>query len=320
MTVLHFPRGRRRNGGAPVRDDTAPPGGTPRLEEAEGRGGADRAGGLPEAATEAGTAVRPEVRPEVGPEGGPGGGARERDADAKRAVARFWEAEACGERYGADQQAMRYRLEPEILAFADFPSARGLDVLEIGVGMGADLLQWARAGARVTGVDLTERAVAITRERLRAEGLAGDVRVGDAEDLPFPDGSFDLVWSWGVLHHTPASTRALREAARVLRPGGRYAVMVYHRRSWVAAAAWARFGLLRGRPGLTPAQAVAHIESPGTRAFTASEVTVLLEDLLTDLRVRPTLTHWDRKVAPGLAALAGDRFGWFLLVDGRRRK
>lgn len=240
-------------------------------------------------------------------------------AAGKSAVARFWEAEACGERYGGDQMETRYRLEPEIETFAHFPSGHNRDILEIGVGMGADLLRWARAGGRVTGIDLTERAVAFTRRRLAEAGLSGDVRVGDAENLPFPDASFDLVWSWGVLHHTPMSTRALREAARVLRPGGRYAVMVYHRRSWVAAAAWARFGLLRGRPAMTPARAVAHIESPGTRAFTVAEVSVLLEDLLVDMRVRPMLTHWDRRCAPVLARLTGDRLGWFLLIDGRRR-
>lgn len=237
----------------------------------------------------------------------------------KEEVARFWEAEACGERYGDEQVETRYRLEPEIATFADFPSGRDRDVLEIGVGMGADLIRWARAGARVTGIDLTERAVALTSDRLRAAGLTADVRVGDAENLPFPDASFDLVWSWGVLHHTPASTLALREAARVLRPNGRYAVMVYHRRSWVAAAAWTRFGLLRGRPAMSPTEAVTHIESPGTRAFTAAELRTLLEDLLMDLRIRPVLTHWDRRCAPGLARLAGDRLGWFLLVDGRRR-
>lgn len=238
---------------------------------------------------------------------------------AKRAVAAYWEAEACGERYGAAQQDVRYRLEPEIARFAHFPSGRDRDVLEIGVGMGADLLCWARAGARATGVDLTERAVRIAAERLRRAGLHATLRVADAERLPFPDASFDIVWSWGVLHHTPRSGQALREAARVLRPGGRYAVMVYHRHSWVAAAAWARFGLLRGRPGMSLRQAVAHIESPGTHAFTAAEVTDLLRDLLVDLRVRPVVTHWDRRFAPGLARLAGDRFGWFLLVAGQRR-
>lgn len=234
----------------------------------------------------------------------------------KRAVAEFWEADACGERYGDDQERIRYQLEPEVPKFANFPSGRGRDVLEIGVGMGADLLSWAKAGARVTGVDLTERAVEFTGQRLRSAGLSGEVRVADAEALPFPDASFDIVWSWGVLHHTPRSRTALREAARVLRPGGRYAVMVYHRRSWLALAAWVRFGLLRARPAMSLREAVSHIESPGTQAFTAKEIHQTVGDLLADLRVRPVLTHWDRRVAPGISRLLGDRAGWFLLVEG----
>jgi ubiquinone/menaquinone biosynthesis C-methylase UbiE len=237
---------------------------------------------------------------------------------AKGSVAAYWEAESCGERYGPSQEEMRYRLEPQIRTFAAFPSGRDRDVLEIGVGMGADLLCWARAGARASGVDITERAVRWTEGRLRSVGLPADVRVADAEELPFRSDMFDIVWSWGVLHHTPQSTRALREAARVLRPGGRYAVMVYHRHSWVAVAAWLRFGLLRGRPMMSLREAVGHIESPGTKAFTSGEIKVLLEDLLVNLRVRPVLTHWDRRYAPGLARLFGDRWGWFLLVDGRR--
>jgi ubiquinone/menaquinone biosynthesis C-methylase UbiE len=237
----------------------------------------------------------------------------------KEAVAEFWEREACGERYGDEQEAARYALEPEILAAADFPSGKDRKVLEIGVGMGADLVRWARAGADVVGVDLTERAVQLTSERLRREGLPGHVRVADAEALPFDDASFDIVWSWGVLHHTPDADQALVEAARVVKPGGRYAVMVYHRRSWLALAAWARFALLKGRPFQSIGKAVAHVESPGTRAYTCKELTTLLGPSLDRLRVRPVLTHWDRRVAPGLASLTGDRFGWFLLVEGVRR-
>jgi ubiquinone/menaquinone biosynthesis C-methylase UbiE len=237
----------------------------------------------------------------------------------KHAVAEFWEREACGERYGAGQDVVRYRLEPEILRVADFASGSGKRVLEIGVGMGADLVRWARAGADVVGVDLTERAVSLTRERLAAEGLPGEVRVADAESLPFADGSFDVVWSWGVLHHTPRADHAVVEAARVLRRGGRYAVMIYHRHSWVALAAWARFCALRGRPFQGLVAAVAHVESPGTRAYTAAEIRTLLAPHLDELVVRPVLTHWDRRVAPGLAAAAGNRWGWFLVVDGVRR-
>jgi ubiquinone/menaquinone biosynthesis C-methylase UbiE len=241
-------------------------------------------------------------------------------AQAKRAIVEFWERESCGERYGARQQEIRYNLEPEIISFANFPSGRNRDVLEIGVGMGADLLNWARAGARVTGVDITERAVQLTKNRLHKAGLQATVQVADAEELPFPDATFDIVWSWGVLHVTPRSRQALREAARVLRPGGRYAVMIYHRHSWLAAAAWARFGLLRGRPWMSLREAVSHVESPGMQAFTPSEVTALLGDLLSDLRVRPVLTHWDRRVAPGIARVFGNRWGWFLLIEGHRHR
>lgn len=240
-------------------------------------------------------------------------------SSAKQSVARFWEAQACGERYGDEQESVRYALEPEILLVADFPSGKGRQVLEIGVGMGADLLRWATHGAHVTGVDLTQRAVSLTRARLAEQGLSGDVRQADAEALPFANASFDIVWSWGVLHHTPDADGALIEAARVLRPGGRYAVMVYHRRSWLALAAWAKWGLLRLRPRTTLAQAVAHVESPGTKAYTTSEIRELLEPHLKGLHVRPLLTRWDRRVAPGVSHVFGDRFGWFLIIEGVKR-
>lgn len=236
---------------------------------------------------------------------------------SKRAVKDFWEQEACGERYGADQDRLRYELEPEILAFADFPSGSGKRVLEIGVGLGADFLRWARAGAQLTGVDLTERAVARTRSRLEEEGMSADLRVADAEHLPFADESFDIVYSWGVLHHTPNPPAALAEAQRVLAPGGELKVMLYHRHSWVALAAWARFCLLRGRPFASLSSAVSHIESPGTAAYTPAEARSMLPGL-TLHSVTTQLTQWDRRWSLGLSRLGGNRLGWFLLVHGTK--
>jgi ubiquinone/menaquinone biosynthesis C-methylase UbiE len=90
--------------------------------------------------------------------------------------------------------------------------------------------------------------VELGQQRSAAEGLDIEWMEADAEDLPFDDGSFDLVYSWGVLHHTPQMDRALAEAQRVLAPGGGLRIMLYNRRSWVALAAWARFGVLRGCP------------------------------------------------------------------------
>lgn len=237
--------------------------------------------------------------------------------EPKQRVKAFWETEACGERYGAEQDRVRYQLEPEILTLADFPSCAGKRVLEVGVGMGADFLRCVRAGADATGIDLTERAVGIVRRRLHGAGLHAEVRVADAESLPFDSESFDVVYSWGVLHHTPSPPRAMAEACRVLAPGGRLKLMLYHRRSWVALAAWARFCLLGGRPLATLGDAVAHMESPGTKAYTADEVRTMLAGMV-EVSVRPTLTAWDRKVAPGLAHLFGDRWGWFLLVQATK--
>lgn len=238
-------------------------------------------------------------------------------ARQKRQVHEFWTSEACGERYGEAGDRIRYDIEPEIISFADFPSSRDKRLLEIGVGMGSDFLRWLRAGADATGVDLTDRAVGLTRQRMQEEGLVGDVRVADAEALPFEDDEFDIVYSWGVLHHTPNTRRAVDEARRVLRPGGQLKLMIYHRRSWVGLAAWARFGLLRGRPLTTLAAAVSHIESPGTQAFTISEGRAFLTGM-DEVDVRPCLTHWDRLWSAGLAGLFGHRFGWFLLMEARK--
>src|SRR5438105_286889 len=104
----------------------------------------------------------------------------------KDVVRQYWDRESCGERYGETYELVRYEREPEVLWFADFEVSEGASVLEIGVGMGADFVRWLRAGARATGVDLTERAVNLTRQRISAEGLRADIRVADAEALPFP--------------------------------------------------------------------------------------------------------------------------------------
>ncbi len=162
--------------------------------------------------------------------------------ELKERVRAFWQANPCGVKF-ADAvpgtrhfyelvEAHRYTKEWHIPIAADFRSSRGLKVLEIGCGLGTDGAQFADAGADYTGVDLTEAAVDLARKRFELFDLPGKLQTADAENLAFEDESFDLVYSHGVLHHTPEIGKAVREIHRILRPGGRAVVMLYHRGSY----------------------------------------------------------------------------------------
>jgi ubiquinone/menaquinone biosynthesis C-methylase UbiE len=110
-----------------------------------------------------------------------------------------------------------------------YDSLKNADVLEIGVGNGSHAQLLAPHCRSYTGIDLTDYAITSTRRRFQLGGLQGDIRRMDAENLEFPDGSFDFIWTWGVIHHSANTEKILREMNRVLRPGGRAVVMVYHR-------------------------------------------------------------------------------------------
>ena len=187
------------------------------------------------------------------------------DSDLKERVRAFWQAHPCGSKFSDAEigtreffdrvEQHRYEKEWHIPAAADFASARGLRVLEIGCGVGTDGLQFARAGATYTGVDLTEAAVDLARKNFDSAGVPGEFRVSDAENLDFAGESFDIVYSHGVLHHTPDIEAAVREVHRVLKPGGRAIVMLYHRDSYnyrigIRVLRRAGAGLLRSEGGI----------------------------------------------------------------------
>jgi SAM-dependent methyltransferase len=155
-----------------------------------------------------------------------------------------WSADPAGAAYGREYEFAtreffdaverhRYReyapWMPEVMGFDQFGGAR---LLEVGCGMGTDLLQFARGGAEVTGVDLTPRSIEIARRHFELYGLPATFAITDGEKLPFAAESFDIVYSNGVLHHTPDTEGGVHEIHRVLRPGGLARVMLYHRNSW----------------------------------------------------------------------------------------
>ncbi len=166
----------------------------------------------------------------------------ESNAQLKDRVRDFWQNHPCGTKFADAQpgsrvfyelvEQHRYEKEWHIPDAAGFDKAKNLRVLEVGCGLGTDGAQFAKAGADYTGIDLTEAAVNLARRRFELFNLPGAFRVADAEGLDFPDNSFDVVYSHGVLHHTPDTAGAIREIHRVLKPGGRALVMLYHRNSY----------------------------------------------------------------------------------------
>lgn len=240
----------------------------------------------------------------------------------KLSVKEFWNKASCGEElYLNGNEALdyrehakkRYELEPYILNFAKFNEAKEKKVLEIGVGLGADHQQFAEAGALLHGLDLTERAVEHTRRRLAVLGQTSQLSVGDAENLDFPDAHFDVVYSWGVLHHSPDTSKAIQEVWRVLRPGGVARIMVYHTWSLVGLMLWVRYALFGLRPLMSMREIYSrYLESPGTKAYTFADAHELFAQYET-VRMQTVLTHGDL-----LESEAGQRHKGALLDIARK--
>lgn len=236
----------------------------------------------------------------------------------KSDVQAFWDRASCGEELlllgdtvqdYAEQARERYRLEPYIEGFADFASAKDKKVLEIGVGLGADHERFARAGADLSGIDLTPRAIAHTGHRFQQMGLQSELQVADAESLPFADDTFDVVFSWGVIHHSPATPKAVAQILRVLKPGGECRVMIYHTYSFVGYMLWIRYAFLTLKWGRSLADIYSnHLESPGTKAYALDEARALFSGFR-DIRASTVLTHGDL-----LTSHAGQRHRGLLLT------
>lgn len=109
---------------------------------------------------------------------------------------------------------------------------KGKKVLEIGCGLGAMLMNWAKNGADCTGIDLNPTSIEQSKKRFELHGLTADIRLEDANHLPFDDNYFDYVWSWGVLHHSPNLELSIKELFRILKPGGGFGIMLYNRQSF----------------------------------------------------------------------------------------
>ena len=264
--------------------------------------------------------------------------------DYKRRTREQWGTNPCGAHAAGGLEAgtreyfdaiedYRYNVDSpwlkEAVGFNGFQNKR---LLEIGFGTGTDLLQFARAGALVTGVDLTPRSIDIARRRFDVYGQRGEFLIGDGEHLSFPDESFDVVYSFGVLHHTPDTVRAIKEIHRVLRPRGKAIVMLYHRGSlFYWGGLIFKHGILKGK---LLRHSVAEIMSrhveygaaesrPLVKAYTRDEARRLFCDfgeaeISVNQLTRRELRPFGRILPEPVFTRLAKGFGWNLLIKATR--
>lgn len=265
-------------------------------------------------------------------------------ADEKLRAREQWESDPAGAVYGGEyefgsleffEEVERHRYQeyaPWMREVMGFDEHAGERLLEVGCGMGTDLLQFARGGAVCTGVDLTPRSIDISRRRFSLYGMAGDFLISDGEALPFTDNSFEVVYSNGVLHHTPDTAAAVGEIHRVLKPGGQAKVMLYYRHS---VNYWGEImlhrGLLRGQllRGQTPEQIMGrYVEygddvEPLVKVYSRSEARRLFKpfrriELEIDQLIRAELHALGPLVPERLFKSLRKRFGWNLIVTATK--
>jgi 2-polyprenyl-3-methyl-5-hydroxy-6-metoxy-1,4-benzoquinol methylase len=264
-------------------------------------------------------------------------------------VREYWNARPCNIRhslqpagtreYFDEVEARKYFVEPHIPAFAAFPRWAGKRVLEIGCGIGTDTINFARAGAKVTAVDLSEKSLELARRRAEVFGLTDRISffAADAERLsetirPEP---YDLIYSFGVIHHTPFPERVVAQVREhFVHPQSEFKLMVYHRNSWKVL--WILLTEGRGAfwklDELVARSSEAQTGCPVTYTYTPRSARGLLqgftvEELFVDhifpYRIREYVKYqyvkeWYFRLLPKpLFRSLERRFGWHLCITAR---
>jgi SAM-dependent methyltransferase len=249
-------------------------------------------------------------------------------------VLSYWDRRPCNIRHSTREvgtrdyfdevEARKYFVEPHIPGFADFARWRGKSVLEIGCGLGTDAVNFARAGAQYTGVDLSPVSLELARKRFGVYGLDGTFICSNGEELrqSVPAGTFDLVYSFGVIHHTPRPRAVIESARRVIRDDGELRIMLYARHSWKAIMIEEGFDQPEAQSGC-----------PIALTYSPAEVEKLLEGAFEVVDIRQAhifpyviekYVRYEYEPQPWFKAMPRElfealerRLGWHLLITAR---
>lgn len=248
----------------------------------------------------------------------------------------YWNRRPCNVRHGTapvgtkeyfDQvEARKYMVEPHIPGFSEFERWKGKKVLEIGCGLGTAAVSFARAGADYTAVELSEESLKLARQRFEVFGLQGRFYSGNAEELSsvVPVERYDLVYSFGVIHHAPHPEKIVAEVKKYLGPDSEFRLMLYAKNSWKNILIEAGFDQPEAQSGC-----------PIAFTYTHDEVRALLRDYeIIDLRqdhifpyVVEKYVHYEYELQPWFKAMPPEMFraleqalGWHTLITAKLKR
>lgn len=248
----------------------------------------------------------------------------------------FWNARPCNIRhseaeigtkqYFDEVEARKYLVEPHIKDFANFPNWKGKRVLEIGCGIGTDAINFARTGADYTGVELSSESLSLTKKRFEVFGLPGRLLVGDAESLAslFPNETFDLIYSFGVLHHTPNLIKALESISELSNDSTIVKVMVYAENSWKNALIKAGLEQPEAQSGCPIANTYTNAEIRLAFEKARLIITQVKQDHIFPYKVadykkyKYEVEDWFKSMPIEMFKALERQLGWHLLIDAKK--
>ncbi len=231
----------------------------------------------------------------------------------------------------------RYEIEsPWLLKTFNFNQYQGKKVLEIGVGTGTDHLELAKAGAILAGIDITPKSIELTKRNLELHGYHSDLLVADAENLPFEDEIFEVVYSFGVLHHIPDTQKTIDEIYRVLKPQGKALITLYNKNSlffWLFVFLYdfilkGKFMKISLNDRISAIEKGGDETKPLVKLFTKKQarelfhkfrkVTIITRQtgLSTSGRFLSKILNW--KIVKTFFEFLAQWFGWYLIIEAEK--